>query len=62
MEKTVKIDKEGPKFETGIERTSVTDTGFTINVLATDNLSGNSKYNGKVTYKRIETEFQIIRN
>ena len=56
MEKTIKIDKEGPKFETGIERSEVSDTGFTINVLATDSLSGNSKYNGKVTYKYIVTE------
>ena len=56
MEKTIKIDKEGPKFETGIERSEVSDTGFTINVLATDSLSGNSKYNGKVTYKYAITE------
>jgi len=56
MEKTIKIDKEGPKFETGIERSEVSDTGFTINVLATDSLSGNSKYNGKVTYKYIILE------
>ena len=39
MEKTIKIDKEGPKYESGIEKSQVTETGFTINVLATDSLS-----------------------
>lgn len=47
MEKTIKIDKEGPKFESGIEKSQVGETGFTINVLATDSLSRKLKIQWK---------------
>lgn len=50
-ETTIQIDKTAPTFPNGITTSNVTTSGFTINTLATDAISGNSDYQGKITYK-----------
>ena len=52
----IKLDKTAPKFHSGIEKTYITDTGFTINILATDTLSGSTEKGGRITYKCYITE------
>ena len=53
---TIRIDKTAPNFTEDLKITDISTTSFKVTANAADDLSGNTKYGGKITYKCTVTD------